>query len=139
MSGQVLAARQPRPRAASVGAPTIGLAVIAAGLVAARLAGVDLPFVSSDRAAFVALFVVGFALCASGPLKSLIDAKLWLSPFFLFGVAVGSIALVAAALFLFGGAPLGIADDRAALVALAAVVALKLIVGMVVRLARAEG
>ena len=137
MSGQMLVARQPKREAAAVIAPTIGLAVVAAGLVAARLVGLDLPLVSSDRAAVVALLVVGLALCGTGPLGRLIEAKAWLSPFFLVGIAVGSLALVAAAVYLLGGAPLGIADDRAALVALAAVVATKLAVGMMARLTRA--
>lgn len=116
-------------RRRGVGPHTIGLGVVAAGLVVGTLADLPLPLVSGDRAALIALAVVGLTMCAVGPLGELTSTGAWTKPSSVAGILLGGLALavVAAGLGLVA-LPL-LSGPRSALVALAAVMAAKLIVG----------
>jgi hypothetical protein len=100
------------------------LGVLAAALVTAVLAGVRLPMVGSERAAFWILVVVGMTMCALG-MK--IDTYGWLNPFNVLGIVIGSLTtLFTLAIFLGIKRP-AIPNDRAAIIALAAMMVVKVI------------
>ncbi len=103
-----------------IGQGLMGLATLL--LVAAVLTGVKLPFIRSDRAALVALTLVGMAFCGLG-MK--IDLYGWLNPITLVGCVLGTLML-GMVIAVFAGVRLPfIPDARAAFVALAALMALK--------------
>ena len=77
----------------AINGKVIGQAVVGlgAGLFAlAVLAGVKLPFITSDRAALVGLLLIGFAFCGLG---MEIDKFGWLNPLTLAGCVVGALML----------------------------------------------
>lgn len=109
--------------------PQTGLSgVLAASLAAAALLNVHLALGMSDRAAFYALFVAGFALCSGGIIQATVHG--WTHPLTLFGCAFGAAALLFAAAVWFEWPLPGIAGDRGALAALA--------IAMLVKVAAAQ-
>jgi hypothetical protein len=111
---------------------TILLGLAAALLAAAVLTGLSQTLGVSDRLAFIALVVVGMAMCTTG-MK--LDRYGWTNPFNLFGIVAG-----AAALALVGAALLNIhlpfiAGDREAVAALTAIMVVKVIAAGVRNLA----
>lgn len=118
----------------------LGLAT--AYVVWAALNGRPVPMVSGVRGAFWAVLALGFAMCAVGGIGTglALSGGNWLDPFMLAGIALGAAALgVAGAVALGARLPM-IADDRAALLALAGIVAAKFVVasahGVIAALAR---
>jgi hypothetical protein len=103
--------------------------------VGSVVAGVDLPLVGDDRAALYALAALGFAMCASGPLGNIAARVRWLSWAGILGVLLGVVALgIVGAVVAGFDLPL-LAGDRAAFMALAGVIAAKLGVGLLYRMA----
>jgi hypothetical protein len=106
------------------------LAAVAAYVVWAALRGVQLPMVSGPKAAFWAVTAIGVTACAVGGIGSgLVRAgQNWLDPFILAGVVLGVLALVVVGAFAAGVHLPMIADERAALIAIAGLVAAKFVV-----------
>lgn len=80
------------------------LGIVAALVVAALLANVRLPLLESDRATFIALVVVGMAMCALGGIGRAQSTLGWTKPVTLAGIIIGSLALVLVAAVLSGRA-----------------------------------
>lgn len=70
----------------------LGIVVII--ITNATLAGKQLPFVSSPRAALVALLVVGMAMCALGGIGQVGASGRWVSPLAIPGYLIGVTLLV---------------------------------------------
>jgi hypothetical protein len=120
-----------------------GLGIVAVLLVAAVLTNTSVPFISGDRAAFVALAVIGMSMCALGGIGKAQAGLGWAHPLTIVGIVLGSLALLLVAAVLTGRAgflePVATATggraaaeavtDRAALLVLAGIIALKWALG----------
>lgn len=80
------------------------LGILAALMVVALLANIRLPLLASDRAAFIAVAVVGFTMCALGGIGRAQSTLGWTDPVTLVGIIIGSLALVLIAAVLTGRA-----------------------------------
>jgi hypothetical protein len=109
-----------RPLAGVVG-------LVAALLVAGVLTNVTLAMGISDRVAFVALVVVGMTMCALGGIGQA-PVHGWGHPISITGYVLGALALLLAAAVLVGVPMPWITTERAALIALTALMLVK--VGM---------
>jgi hypothetical protein len=76
------------------------LGVLAALLVLAVLTGFRAPLIANDRAAFFALAIVGFTMCAVGGIGATQATLGWTHPITLVGIVLGIVAtlLIAAVL-----------------------------------------
>ncbi len=101
-------------------------------LVAAVLTNVTLQFGIGDRLAFVSLVVLGLSMCGTGKL-GLGVVYGWANPLHLIGYVLGTISLVLAVFVLFGWPIPLIATERAAIVALAVLMLLKVGVAQLYR------
>jgi hypothetical protein len=120
------------------------LGILAALIVVALVFKSRLPFLGTDRAAFIALVVVGMTMCALGGIGRAQSTIGWTDPVTLFGIAIGSLALVLVAAVLTGKdgflAPVSVlvgessslesATDRAATLVLAGLIAVKWAIGL---------
>lgn len=105
--------------------PLVALFGIASAvLVAAVLTNVALQFGIGDRMAFIALVILGLAMCSSGKLGAGAVYG-WANPLHLAGYVLGTLGLVFAALVLLGVSIPFIATDRAAIIALAVLMLVK--------------
>lgn len=102
------------------------LGIVAVLLVLAVLTGRRIPLLSSDRAVFIALLVVGMAMCALGPLRN-IQPDAWLRPMNVVAMVLGGLALLLGLVVLTGIRVPWIASDRSALVLLAIVILSKVL------------
>ncbi len=91
-------------------------------LTGAVWTGLNLALGISDRAAWVSLLVIGFALCTQG---MQLERYGWRNPFNLAGSAVGLVLLLACAGLFFGTSLPFLADDRSAFYTLALLMLLK--------------
>lgn len=108
------------------------LGLVAAAIVFTTVTGRRLPFLATDRAAFIALVVVGVALCGMG---MRIGTYGWVGPFQLLGMLIGLVALAVIGAVFFGIKVPYITSDRAAIIALGAIIGLKFVVAIVRALA----
>jgi hypothetical protein len=108
----------------------LALGALAAYVVWAALKGAQLPVVSGVRGAFWAVTGIGFVMCAVGGIGAGLarSGQNWLDPFMLAGIALGVVALAVVASVAFGLRLPLVADDRAALLVLAGIVAAKVVV-----------
>jgi len=120
------------------------LGILAALIVVALLANIRLPLIGSDRAAFIALVVIGMTMCALGGIGRAQSTLGWTDPVTLVGIVFASLALVLVAAVLTGRAgflaPVAAvvggtsaldSTDRAATLVLAGLVAVKWAIGLV--------
>ena len=129
--------------AGSVASTALG--VLAAFLVFAVATGRTLPLVAGPRGAFWVLAVIGLAMCGLGGIGRTATTLGWTHPLTLFGIALGVLALALAAAvaagrtsFLLplagwtgsGTAAAPFAAERAAVVALGALMLVKWTVGL---------
>ncbi|HYG56840.1 MAG TPA: hypothetical protein VD902_02040 [Symbiobacteriaceae bacterium] len=111
-----------------VEAVRLTLGALSAALVAAMLAGLRLPLITTYRAGFIALLVLGMAMCSRG---MQLDRYGWWSPFNVAGMVVGVAILgLAGAVLLHIKLPM-VPDDRMALIILAGLMALKVLLALV--------
>lgn len=111
----------------------IVLGLIAVSLVVVELSGsiASIPLISTDRAALIALLVVGMAMCAVGGIGPAVASQGWNSPYTLTGAALGIVALLVAGTALLGIRLPLIPDDRTAFLVLAGIGLLKVIFNLV--------
>lgn len=102
--------------------------ILSAGLVAAVAAGVNIPVLGNGRAAYFTLLVLGFAMCARA-MK--LETYGWTNPFNIAGIVLGSLALLLTVAVLFRIPLPQITTDKAAIIALAAIMAIKVVVALV--------
>ena len=103
----------------------LGLLAAALILVVLANANAQLPLISNDRGALVALVVVGMAMCSVGGIGKAIGLYGWKHPITLAGNALGVLILVVFAAVLLGIPLPLIASDRAAFVAITLIGAIK--------------
>ena len=103
------------------------LGLMSAGVVVGTLTGTRLPLIHSDRSALIALVILGMSMCALG-MQTVTYG--WTNPFNLAGTVLGAIALVLAAAVLLGARVPYIGSERAAIIALAAVMAVKVVLAV---------
>jgi len=104
------------------------LGFVAAALVIAVLANARLPMLASPRSAFLALAIIGCVMC---PLGMRIETYGWLNPFNVLGIVIGSLITLLILAVLLGIQLPWIADDRAAIIALAALMIVKVILAWI--------
>ena len=85
----------------------INLAVIALGILAALLifavfTGRKVPLLTSDRAALLALVIIGLLMCSQGGIGRVSASGSWLHPFSIIGYVLGAIIIVMGIAALFG-------------------------------------
>jgi len=110
--------------------PTLGAHLLGFLLVAGAMAfsmGVKLPFITSYRTAWILLLVAGLVICPIGGIGRVSAAKSWAHPVSILGYLVGALLLVIGGVVLLGR-PLPLLNgDRAYLIAISGLMALKLI------------
>lgn len=104
------------------------LGLLSAGVVTAALTGTRLPLLGSDRAALIALLLLGMSMCALGMQTVRYG---WLNPFNLAGILLGVLALVAAGAALAGVKVPYIGGDRAAIIALSLIMVAKVMLAAI--------
>jgi hypothetical protein len=102
----------------------VALGVIEAVIATASLARIELPLIGSGRAALVVFFVIGMAMCGMG---MGIAQYGWLNPFNLVGIVIGVLILAIGAMAVFGVRLSFMIDDRAAILAIAALMVVKVV------------
>jgi hypothetical protein len=85
-----------------------------------------IPFLRSDRAVFLVVFVLGMALCALGGISQA-PVRGWLHSISILGYVLGSLALMLGVSVLFRIRVAPIVSDRAAVVALLGIIAVKFV------------
>ncbi len=107
------------------------LAVLATLLVLAVLTNTELPVLTEMRAIFIAVAVLGFAMCAVGPLTHMRGVQEWLLPENIVGALLGVLAALLIVFELFEVRFDLIPDARAATIALAVVLVAKLLIALI--------
>lgn len=119
------------PVAHALGALTFGLAL-------ATLAGIKLPILANERAAFYALAAAGFLACSLGMAKISMEQG-WTNPITLAGMVLGALAVMLVAAVSFNFSIPFIANDRAALLVLTAIIGIKVALALLTVWMRARG
>jgi peptidoglycan/LPS O-acetylase OafA/YrhL len=108
---------------------SIILALAVLGLIVGVIAQWNLPLISGPRSALIALFILGFIMCAAGGLSSKTERNgfSWLSPFVIIGMLLGAAAVYILYAGLSGRDLPLVSGEYGAFIALALVMALKLV------------
>ena len=104
--------------------PLIVLGIVETAIVIAALAKIPLPLIVDYRGTLVVFVIVGMAMCGMG---MGITQYGWLNPFNLIGIVIGVLALAIGALAIFGAHLPFIADERAAILVIAALMVAKVV------------
>jgi len=105
----------------------IVLGLLAAWLVYAVLTGRKFPLISSDKAALIALLVIGGAMCTTGGIGRVAAAGAWWHPLSILGHLAGAAILVVAIAGLTGIRLPWINDARQAFIAMTALSTFKIL------------
>ena len=105
--------------------------VLVAGLTLASSANIQLPVLTTDRAIFFALLVIGFVMCAIEGVGRAFNSYGMTSPISILGAIVGILALILAASVVFGFKLPLIADDRATVYAIGGIILIKLAINAI--------
>ncbi len=106
------------------------LGVISAGIVYAGLTGKPLPVITGPHAPLIALLIVGLGMCAFGIVQVSISGR-WFSPLAITGYLLGVILLVVFVSTLAGWKLPQIQNETQAVVVVAALMAVKFLIGTV--------
>ncbi len=85
----------------------------------------------SPRLIFIALFVVGFALCISQGIGKISSRNDWLNPLAFLGYLLGALALTLFIVVITGHKFPFISNDKQATILMGGIIVLKIIVGIV--------
>jgi hypothetical protein len=91
------------------------------------------PAIKNDRAVFLVVFILGMALCAWGGIGQA-PAQGWLHPISIAGSVFGLLALLLGVSVLFRIRVAPITSDRAALIAMLGIIAVKIVLAALYRL-----
>jgi hypothetical protein len=108
---------------------SIILALAVLGLIVGVIAQWNLPLISGPRSALIALFVLGFIMCAAGGLSSKTerDGFSWFSPFVIIGMLLGAATVYILYAGLSGRELPFVSGEYGAFIALVMIMALKLV------------
>jgi hypothetical protein len=109
---------------------SIGLAILAALLFYSVLGGKKIPFIQGDRSALAALFVIGLAVCGLS-IGRISAIGQWAHPLTIIGYLLGVLGLLFAGAGYFGFRFVFVDNPRTAMIALAALMAAKLVLSIV--------
>ena len=123
----------PAAATASPAVPTI-FGLLAALLVVSVLTGRSLPLIRTDRAALIALALIGLVMCSSGGIGRAIGLYGWAHPITIIGIVLGVLVLVIALTSLMNVRLPMLPTDRAAFIAIAGIAVVKIGVMWVGRL-----
>ena len=112
----------------------IGLGILAALLVFAVLTGRKVPLLSNERAALLALLVIGMAMCTQGGIGPVAASGAWKHPLSILGYLLGAVIIVIGIAALFGKHIPPLASDYQSFAAVALLAAVKLALTAVHRL-----
>lgn len=107
------------------GVITLALGLLAAGLVLMILMGRDVPIVGNGAGALLTLGIIGMAMCALSGIGSVQSTLGWAHPLTILGSILGVLALLIVVLPLLGVQLPLLADTRAAVLALAVIMLIK--------------
>ena len=110
------------------------LGILAALLVFMVLTGRKVPLLASDRAALLALVVIGMAMCAQGGIGRVAAAGAWGHPFSIIGYLLGGVILLIGFAALFGKQIPPLATYTQSFLAVTGITALKLVLTAIHRL-----
>lgn len=117
----------------------INLAIIVLGILAVALIGFvmtgrKIPWLSSDRAALIALVVIGMAICSMGGIGRVAASGEWLHPFSIVGYILGAAIIVIGIAALFGKQIPPLTSYYQSFIAVAVIAAVKLVLTAIHRL-----
>ena len=105
--------------------PVAVLGLVAAAVVVFTLSGRPLPLIADDRAALIALGIVGLVMCTLGGVGKVQSALGWAHPITIVGSVFGVVAMAIVGLSLLNVKLPAITTDRSAIIALAIVMLVK--------------
>lgn len=112
----------------------IVLGILAVLLIVAVLSGKQIPLISNDRLAIVALAVVGMAICSQAGIGRVSATGAWAHPLSILGYLLGAAILVIAGAALFDRLVPPLTSYRQAFMAVTAIAALKVVISFIHRL-----
>ncbi len=112
----------------------IALGILAALLVFAVLTGRKVPLLSSDRAALLALVVIGMLMCTRGGIGRVAANNAWFHPMSFLGYLLGGVIIVIGIAALIGKNIPPLASFRQSFTAVALIAAFKLVFTTIHRL-----
>jgi hypothetical protein len=112
----------------------IALGILAALLVFAVLTGRKVPLLSTDRAALLALVVIGLIMCTQGGIGRVSASGAWLHPFSILGYLLGATVVVIGIAALFGKNIPPLTSFYQSFTAVAVIAAVKLVLTTIHRL-----
>jgi hypothetical protein len=112
----------------------IALGILAALLVLAVLTGRRVPLLSSDRAALLALVVIGMLMCSQGGIGRVSASGAWLHPFSILGYLLGAVIILIGIVALFGRNIPPLTSYYQSFTAVAVIAAVKLVLTTIHRL-----
>ena len=101
------------------------LGVIETAITVTVLTNASVPLIGNNRHTLIAFVLIGFAMCSMG---MDITQYGWTNPFNILGIVIGIVALVIAVASIFGAQLPLIADERAAILAIAVLMMIKIVV-----------
>jgi hypothetical protein len=126
-------------KANSISASGTNLVVIALGILAALLVftvltGRKVPLLSTDRAALLALVVIGMIMCTQGGIGRVTASHAWLHPFSILGYLLGAAIILIGLAALFGKNIPPLISYHQSFTAVALIAAVKLVLTTIHRL-----
>ena len=112
----------------------IALGILAALLVFAVFTGRKIPLLSSDRAALLALVVIGGLMCSGGGIGRVSASGAWWHPFSITGYLLGAVIIVIGIAALFGKNIPPLTSYYQSFTAVAVIAAVKLVLTTIHRL-----
>ncbi len=110
------------------------LGLLALALIAAVLSGKQIPLISNERLAVVALALVGMAICSQAGIGRVAATGAWAHPLSILGYLLGASILVIAGAALFNKLVPPLISYHQAFLAVTAIAALKVVISFIHRL-----
>lgn len=113
---------------------SLGLGILAGLLVFAVLTGIKIPVITGERAALIAFIVIGMAICTRSGIGRVAATGQWAHPLAIIAYLIGAAILIIGIGMALGVRLPFIANSRQALIAISALAATKVVLGMIHRL-----
>jgi len=112
----------------------IVLGILAVALIVFVLTGRRIPLLSSERAALIALVVIGMVMCTMGGIGRVAASGEWLHPFSIVGYILGAAIIVIGIAALFGKQIPPLTSYYQSFIAVAVIAAVKVVLTAIHRL-----